>query len=57
MPFGEHWKTETVRPDGEYQVNCTCGAMWTHGKETTTEVMDQIFASHKKYFNNKTVIL
>jgi hypothetical protein len=37
-------------PD-KYQVECSCGAKWSHPLVATKEEMDSIYESHLKYFN------
>lgn len=47
----EHQTTRTVRANGQQQIDCSCGAMWVHGKDETPEQLESIYQSHLGYFN------
>jgi hypothetical protein len=46
---GRHTARYTFRRDGEYDVTCSCGATWSHGREKTVEEMEATFAAHEAY--------
>jgi hypothetical protein len=45
----DHIATVSQRANGEWEVNCTCGARWTHASTATDEKMQAIFGSHCAY--------
>lgn len=52
----EHEATMKIRDDQEIQVNCSCGAMWSHPEGTKTEKVLSVFESHKLYFNKPKMV-
>lgn len=47
----QHTVVYIRRPSGEWQVDCSCGALWTHKADETEERMSSIYQSHLAYFN------
>lgn len=49
---------ERVRVNGTIVGSrCACGAHWSHPMGRDEELMTEIFQSHIRYFENKTVVL
>lgn len=46
-----HLTRRAIRPNGDIEINCSCGALWTHPEGTTDEKMESIRLSHISYFD------
>lgn len=46
-----HTLRRHARTNGDWEINCSCGAMWTHKSNETQEKMQSIYESHLKYAN------
>lgn len=54
----KHEEKRLPRADGGDTLSvCYCGAQWSHPARRPEAEMDSIFASHVRYFENKTVVL
>lgn len=47
----EHRALAVRRPNREWEVNCSCGAKWTHDAAITEQGMLDIYESHLRYAN------